>query len=93
MRIKERLNQGEVIVITMGPPQAEEALREAISLVANQAILISDRKLAGSDTWATSYTLAKVIQKIADFNLILCGKQAIDGDTAQVTYVKNKRTH
>ena len=84
LRIKERLGEGEVIVISMGPPQAEQALREAISMGADSAVLITDRKLAGSDTWATSYTLARAIEKIGDYNLILCGKQAIDGDTAQV---------
>ncbi len=84
LRIKERLEEGEVIVISMGPPQAEQALREAISMGADSAVLITDRKLAGSDTWATSYTLARAIEKIGDYNLILCGKQAIDGDTAQV---------
>jgi electron transfer flavoprotein beta subunit len=68
----------------MGPPQAEEALREAISLGVDEAILITDRAFAGSDTWATSYTLAQVIKKIKDFDLIICGKQASDGDTAQV---------
>jgi len=62
----------------------EEALREAISLGADEAILISDRAFAGSDTWATSYTLSKVIEKISDYDLVICGKQAIDGDTAQV---------
>lgn len=71
-------------VITMGPPHAEEALREAISLGADEAVLISDRAFAGSDTWATSYTLSKAVQKIGKFDLIICGKQAIDGDTAQV---------
>jgi len=84
LRIKERLGEGEVIVISMGPPQADQALREAISMGADSAVLITDRKLAGSDTWATSYTLARAIEKIGDYNLILCGKQAIDGDTAQV---------
>lgn len=84
LRIKERLGGGEVIVITMGPPQAEDALREAISMGVDKAILISDKRLAGSDTYATSYTLSKAIQKIGDYDLILCGKQAIDGDTAQV---------
>ena len=75
---------GEVAVISMGPPKVEEALRECISLGADDAILITDRAFAGSDTWATSYTLATAIKKIGDFDLILCGKQAIDGDTAQV---------
>jgi len=83
VRLKERFG-GKAIVITMGPPQAEAALREAISMGIDEAILISDRAFAGSDTWATSYTLACAIKKIRDFDLIICGKQATDGDTAQV---------
>ncbi len=83
VRLKEKFG-GKVIVITMGPPQAEEALREAISLGASEAILISDRSFAGSDTWATSYTLSRAIHKIGVYDLLICGKQAIDGDTAQV---------
>jgi len=83
IRLKERYG-GKVTVISMGPPQAEEALREAISLGCDEAILITDRALAGSDTWATSFTLARAIKKIGNFDLIICGKQAIDGDTAQV---------
>ncbi len=82
-RLKERCG-GKVTAITMGPPQAESALKEAISLGCDEGILVSDRKFAGSDTWATSYTLAAAIRKIADFDVILCGKQASDGDTAQV---------
>jgi len=68
----------------MGPPQAEQALREALAMGADEAILISDRAFAGSDTLATSYTLARAINKIGDYDLVLCGKQAFDGDTAQV---------
>jgi len=83
VRLKE-LFGGKVIVITMGPPQADAALREAISLGCDEAILVSDRKFAGSDTWATSYTLSSAIKKIGAFDMILCGKQASDGDTAQV---------
>lgn len=83
LRMKGR-HGGTVTVITMGPPQAESALREAISMGADEAILISDRAFAGSDTWATSYTLAQAIRKIADYSVIICGKQASDGDTAQV---------
>lgn len=83
IRLKEKFG-GKVSVITMGPPQAEDVLREAISLGADEAILISDRAFAGSDTWATSYTLSKAVQKIGDYDLVICGKQAIDGDTAQV---------
>lgn len=83
VRLKERFG-GKVTVITMGPPQADAALREAISLGCDEAILVSDRKFAGSDTWATSYTLSCAIRKIGAFDIILCGKQASDGDTAQV---------
>jgi electron transfer flavoprotein beta subunit len=83
VRLKERFG-GKVTVVTMGPPQAEAALKEAISLGCDEAILVSDRKFAGSDTWATSYTLSCAIKKIGAFDIILCGKQASDGDTAQV---------
>jgi electron transfer flavoprotein beta subunit len=83
VRLKEKFG-GKSIVITMGPPQADAALREAISLGIDEAILLSDRAFAGSDTWATSYTLAQAIRKIGAFDLIICGKQASDGDTAQV---------
>jgi len=82
VELKEELG-ATVVAITMGPPQAENALREAISLGADEAILISDRAFAGSDTWATSYTLSRAIKKIGA-DIIFCGKQAIDGDTAQV---------
>jgi electron transfer flavoprotein beta subunit len=83
VRLKELLG-GEVTVLSMGPPQAEDVLRQAISCGADHAVLVSDRAFAGADTWATSYTLAVAIQAIGAFELILCGKQAIDGDTAQV---------
>jgi len=83
VRLKERFG-GKVTVITMGPPQAENALKEAISLGCDEGILVSDRKFAGSDTWATSYTLSCAIKKVEGFDIILCGKQASDGDTAQV---------
>jgi len=83
VRLKEKFG-GKVTIITMGPPQAEAALREAISMGADEGILICDRAFAGSDTWATSYTLSEAIKKIAIFDLVLCGKQASDGDTAQV---------
>ena len=84
IRVKEKLGEGEVVVISMGPPQAAEALKEAISMGCDSAILLSDRKFAGSDTWATSYTLSQAIRKTGDYCLIFCGKQASDGDTAQV---------
>ena len=76
--------KGEVIALSMGPPKAEASLREAISVGVDRAILLSDRAFGGSDTWATSYVLAKAIEKIGDVDLVICGKQAIDGDTAQV---------
>ncbi len=75
---------GKVTIITMGPPQAEEALRQALAMGADEAILLCDRTFAGSDTLATSYALSRVIRKLGDFDLIICGKQAFDGDTAQV---------
>ncbi len=83
LRIKEK-HEGKVTVISMGPPQAESILREAISMGVDDGVLLSDRAFAGSDTWATSYTLAKGIQSIGQFDIIICGKQAADGDTAQV---------
>lgn len=85
LRLKERYG-GRVTAVSMGPAQAEEVLREALSLGADEAILLSDRSFAGADSLATSYTLWKAIQRIHRQNpvdLILCGKQAIDGDTAQ----------
>ena len=78
------ISGGKVTVITMGPPQAAEALKTAIAMGADEAILISDRAFAGADTWATSYTLSQAIKKIGSYDLVLFGKQAIDGDTAQV---------
>lgn len=83
VRLKERCG-GKVTAISMGPPQAEEALRETISLGADEAILISDRAFAGSDTWATSYVLSRAIDRIADYDVIICGRQTLDGDTGQV---------
>ena len=83
VRIKERWG-GEVTVVTMGPPQAEEALREAISLGVDKAILLSDSAFAGADTWATAYTLAKAIEKLGQHDIVICGRQTIDGDTGQV---------
>jgi len=83
VRLKEKYS-GKVTVITMGPPQAETALREAISLGCDEGVLITDRRFAGSDTWATSYTLSQAIKKVGHVDVIFCGKQASDGDTAQV---------
>jgi len=75
---------GQVTVVTMGPPQAAEVLRQALYRGADQVLLLSDRKFAGADTLATSYTLKCAIEKLGAFDLIFCGRQAIDGDTAQV---------
>ena len=83
VRIKEK-HGGKVTVITMGPPQAETALREAISLGADEAILLSDRAFAGADTWATAFTLTQAILKLGSTDLVICGRQTIDGDTGQV---------
>lgn len=75
---------GKVTVITMGPPQAEEALRHTLAMGADEAILLTDPASRGSDTLATSYTLAQMVRKLGEVDLVLCGKQAIDGDTGQV---------
>ncbi len=83
LRLRKK-HGGKVTVITMGPPQAASALRHCIAMGADEAILISDRAFAGSDTWATSHALSCAIKKIGNYDLIFCGKQAIDGDTAQV---------
>jgi electron transfer flavoprotein beta subunit len=83
VRLKEKVG-GTVTVLTMGPPQAAEILRESVSCGADEAVLVSDRAFAGADTLATTYTLSQAIKKIGGADLILCGKQAIDGDTAQV---------
>jgi electron transfer flavoprotein beta subunit len=85
VRLKEK-HGGRVTVISMGPPQAESALRECLSLGATDAVLLSDRAFAGADTLATSYTLSQAISKLnaeEPVSLVICGKQAIDGDTAQ----------
>jgi len=83
IRLKEK-HGGQVIAISMGPPQAEYALREALALGCDEAILLTDRKFAGADTLATSYTLSLAISKIKPFDLIICGHKTTDGDTGQV---------
>jgi electron transfer flavoprotein alpha/beta subunit len=83
LQLKETYG-GKVTVLSMGPPQAKDALKECLAMGADSAILISDRAFGGSDTLATSYTLAAAIRKLGTYDIILCGKQAIDGDTAQV---------
>ena len=83
LQLKERFG-GEVIVATMGLPAAAETLRQALYRGADRALLVTDRALAGADTLATSYALSKVVEKLGNVDLVLCGRQAIDGDTAQV---------
>jgi len=83
VQLKEQVG-GEVICITMGPPQAESALRDALALGVDSAVLLSDRAFAGADTLATTRTLAAGIKKLGGADIVFCGKQAIDGDTAQV---------
>ncbi len=83
LRLRDK-HGGNVTAISMGPPQAEEVLKECLSMGVDEAILMSDRAFGGADTLATSHALAAGIQKLGKVDLILCGKQAIDGDTAQV---------
>lgn len=83
LRLKDQYG-GKVTVVSMGPPQADAALREAMAMGADEAYLISDRAFGGADTWATSSTIASAIRKIGNYDLIITGRQAIDGDTAQV---------
>jgi electron transfer flavoprotein alpha/beta subunit len=75
---------GKATVITMGPPQAEDALREALAMGADEAVLLTDRALAASDTLATSYALSCAIKRVGEYDLVICGKQTFEGDTAQV---------
>ena len=82
IQLKEKFG-GEVIIITMGPPQAKDALYKALAMGADSAIHLTDRAFAGADTWATAFTLSEQIKKM-EYDLVICGKQAIDGDTAQV---------
>jgi electron transfer flavoprotein beta subunit len=95
---------GTTTVLTMGPPQALDALKEAVAMGCDDAILVSDRAFSGADTWATAYTLAQAIRRVGAYDVILCGRQAADGDTgqvgpgvatqlgiAQLTYVSNIR--
>ena len=75
---------GKVTALSMGPPQAIDAVSEAMGMGVDKGILLSDRAFAGADTWATSSTLGKALDKIGSYDLVLCGRQAIDGDTAQI---------
>ena len=83
LRLKDQYG-AEVTVLTMGIPKAEDVLREAIAMGADNGILVTDRVLGGADTWATSTTIAGAIRNIKDYDIIITGRQAIDGDTAQV---------
>jgi electron transfer flavoprotein beta subunit len=83
LSLKEQ-HGGKVTVMTMGPPQADEALRESLAMGVDEVILLTDRAFAGADTLATSYTLGRGVQTIGKYDLIICGRQAIDGDTAQI---------
>ena len=105
LQVKKELENVEITVLSMGPNQAEDVLRKAIALGCDKAVLISDKKFAGADTYATAKTLASAIKnKLSDFDLIFCGQFAVDGDTAQtgpeiasqlgisqVTYVRDIR--
>lgn len=84
LRIKDKNPDAEILIITMGPPRASEIIRESLYRGADGGVLITDRRFAGSDTLATSYALAMAVKKFMPFDLVLCGRQAIDGDTAQV---------
>ena len=90
LQLKDSQEGVRVTLLSMGPNQAEEVLREGLAMGADDAYLLTDRKLGGSDTLATGYALAQAVKKVAElqgveqFDIILCGKQAIDGDTAQV---------
>jgi len=83
VRLRKKFG-GEVIALSMGPEKALASLREAVSLGVDRAVLLSDRAFGGSDTWATSYVLAEAIKTLGDFDLIVCGERATDGDTGQV---------
>lgn len=84
LKIKDKYDDVHVTVVSMGPPQATEMLFECIAMGADEAVLLSDRAVGGSDTWATSNAITAAIKKIGEFDLIFAGRQAIDGDTAQV---------
>ena len=75
---------GKARVISMGPPQAIDAISEALGMGIDEGILLTDKNFGGADTWATAYTLGKTIKKVKKYDLIICGRQAIDGDTAQI---------
>ncbi|MDR0971940.1 MAG: electron transfer flavoprotein subunit beta/FixA family protein [Bacteroidales bacterium] len=84
LQIKDKIKETTITVLTMGPTRAAEVVRESLYRGADNGIVVSDRKVAGSDTLATSYTIAQAIKKIGNYDLVIAGRQAIDGDTAQV---------
>lgn len=84
LKIKDKIEGAEVIIVTMGPFRAAEIIREAMYRGADKGYLLTDRKFAGSDTLATSYAISLAVKKLAPFQLLIAGRQAIDGDTAQV---------
>ena len=84
LKVKDQYPGTTITIVTMGPPQAVEMLQECLAMGADDAVLLSDRALGGSDTWATSNALAAGIRKLGDYDIIFAGRQAIDGDTAQV---------
>ena len=84
LEIKDKYDDVHITVVSMGPPQANDLLFECIAMGADEGVLVSDRAVGGSDTWATSNTLEAAVRKIGKYDLVLCGRQAIDGDTAQV---------
>lgn len=84
LKIKDMYPDTHITALTMGPPSAEEVLKECLGMGADEAVLITDRAFGGSDTWATSNAISAAINKIGDYDIIFAGRQAIDGDTAQV---------
>ena len=84
LAIKDEMEDVHITVVSMGPPQADVMLRECLAMGADEAVLVSDRAFGGSDTWATSNAIASAIRKIGEYDIIFAGRQAIDGDTAQV---------
>jgi electron transfer flavoprotein beta subunit len=84
LKVKDQIKDAEVIILTMGPTRAAEIIRESMYRGADRGYLVTDRKFAGSDTLATSYTLSLAVKKLVPFHMVICGRQAIDGDTAQV---------
>lgn len=84
LRVKDQIKNAEIIVVSMGPGRAAEIIREAMYRGADRGVLVTDRKFAGSDTLATSYAISLAVKKLAPYHLVIAGRQAIDGDTAQV---------